>query len=81
MISSKKNELIIYGTNFTLNEVKKHFKIEEEWPDEEDTVSYFIIEKMDKIPYAGEKINEYGLIWEILEMKSNSISKVKLKKA
>lgn len=73
-------EIIVSGNYFRLREVKDFFKLEEDIADGEERVGAFLLEKMDRQPEAGDKTKLMGLDWEILEMKENSINRLRIKK-
>jgi putative hemolysin len=78
IVHIRPGEIVVNG-NVLLREIKDHFAINGEWSNEEDTVASFLLEQFDKIPQSGEKISALGLTWEVVELKTHSISRVKIK--
>lgn len=74
-----KNLLVVNAT-LSMARVKEHFKIENEWEDEEDTVASFVLKKTDKIPEVGEEFKAYGLSWKVIAMKDHSIDRVRVQR-
>lgn len=78
LINSK--EVILHGTDFRLFDVKEILKINGEWENENEKVVSFVVQSLGKIPKTGQTLKILGLFWEILEVKNNAITSLRIKK-
>lgn len=78
LINSK--EVILHGTDFRLFDVKEILKINSDWDNENDKVVSFMVQSLGKIPKTGQTLKALGLFWEILEVKNNAITSLRIKK-
>ncbi|HOJ49695.1 MAG TPA: CNNM domain-containing protein [Spirochaetota bacterium] len=80
LYSFKGNKLILNTSKISLGEVKALLGVDDEWEDEDESVAYFINNKLQKIPKQFDYFIAYGYKWEIERVFNNKIEKIIIKK-
>lgn len=76
----KSGKLLLKDANLSLGEVKSILGVNEVWNDEEETVSYFVTNRLQKIPERGDSFIFCNYIWRVEEIENNRIKKISIKK-
>lgn len=72
-----KNNMYIVDGSCRIEDLRKRLNLDI-YSDEVDTVGGFVFEKIDRIPEQGEVLEFENLVFTVLELEKNRISKLKL---